>query len=575
MIIQKFYSLVFLCSLTVNMFGQVSLKLSPTRSADQHLLPKYKNKHTSAKEAKNELINVQQYFYKNGHLAFSVDSLYNDSANIVAYIQIGPVYKWAKIKKGNIDELALSSTGFKEKLYRNKIFSVNETNKLFEKLISYYENNGYPFASVKFDSVSIRENTAEAVLWVEKSTIYKTDSIIIHGNTKTSPYFIQNYIGIKQGNIYNENSIKRIEARLKELPFIKIAKPPEVVFMQSESRILLYLDEKKASNFNGIVGVLPDNTGKTLITGDVKLRLQNALSSGELIDANWRKLQTNTQDMRTLFNVPFLFKSPFGFDFDFKLYKRDTLFLTVDIKTGVQYFLQGGRFFRVFIHRQNSNLLSTKSFEKDIKLPPFADIAVNLYGIGYRAENLDYRLNPRKGYRIDISGSTGLKSIRQNGRLNPAVYDSVKLKTNQYRAELDLSYFLPIRKRSTLKTANSSAYLLNQNMFENELYRIGGLKTLRGFNEESIFASSYSIFTFEYRYLLEENSYFHLFFDGAWYEKKLTNSYVKDTPFGFGAGVSFETKAGIFSINYALGKQFNNPILVREGKIHFGFVSLF
>ena len=63
--------------------------------------------------------------------------------------------------------------------------------------------------------------------------------------------------------------------------------------------------------------------------------------------------------------------------------------------------------------------------------------------------------------------------------------------------------------------------------------------------------------------------------DGAWYENASVNTYFNDMPYSFGAGISFETKAGIFSLNYALGKQFSNPIDLRSGKIHFGIVNQF
>ncbi|MCX6181458.1 MAG: hypothetical protein NT150_05995 [Bacteroidetes bacterium] len=50
---------------------------------------------------------------------------------------------------------------------------------------------------------------------------------------------------------------------------------------------------------------------------------------------------------------------------------------------------------------------------------------------------------------------------------------------------------------------------------------------------------------------------------------------VIDHPYGFGAGFSFETKAGIFSLNYAIGKQLGNPIDFGAAKIHFGFLNQF
>ena len=117
--------------------------------------------------------------------------------------------------------------------------------------------------------------------------------------------------------------------------------------------------------------------------------------------------------------------------------------------------------------------------------------------------------------------------------------------------------------------------MLNDDLYANELYRIGGLKTLRGMDEASITASSYVISTVEYRFLYEENSNFFLFVDQAWWERHVKDEFSTDTPMGFGLGTTFETKAGLFSLTYALGQQFDNPIQLRGGKVHFGFISLF
>jgi hemolysin activation/secretion protein len=174
-----------------------------------------------------------------------------------------------------------------------------------------------------------------------------------------------------------------------------------------------------------------------------------------------------------------------------------------------------------------------------------------------------------------VNASAGTKKIKRNAKINQEVYDKIKLNSTQYNGDFEASLFIPIAGRSTVKIGNSSGFVNGENTFQNELLRIGGLKTLRGFDEESIFTTSYSIFTLEYRFLLEQNSYIYLFGDGAWYENNNVKEYVNDTPIGFGAGISFETKAGIFSINYALGKQFNNPIQLRSGKIHFGIVNYF
>jgi hemolysin activation/secretion protein len=112
-------------------------------------------------------------------------------------------------------------------------------------------------------------------------------------------------------------------------------------------------------------------------------------------------------------------------------------------------------------------------------------------------------------------------------------------------------------------------------MFRNEIYRIGGLQTLRGFDEQAIFATSFLIGTIEYRFILEQNSNIFLFLDQAYYEDTAREEPLIDSPFGFGAGVNFETGAGIFSLTYALGQQFDNTISLRGGKVHFGFTGFF
>jgi len=154
-------------------------------------------------------------------------------------------------------------------------------------------------------------------------------------------------------------------------------------------------------------------------------------------------------------------------------------------------------------------------------------------------------------------------------------YDSIQLKSVQYNAEITGDYFIPVFKRSVIDIGSKAGFISGEDIFQNELFRIGGLKTLRGFDEESILASHYLIWKTEFRYLIEQNSYLFAFVNGAYYERRQRNYFLRDTPLGFGAGITFETKLGIFSINYAIGKEFSNPILVRSGKIHFGLVNYF
>jgi outer membrane protein assembly factor BamA len=279
--------------------------------------------------------------------------------------------------------------------------------------------------------------------------------------------------------------------------------------------------------------------------------------------------------MRININYPFLFKTSFGFDGLFKLYKKDTTFLELNQSAGILYLLKSGNFLKVSFSHQSSVLLSPAMFSTSTVLPEFADVNSSMYGIGTKIEKLDYRLNPTKGFFVEADLRAGRKNIKKNNALNESLYEDIRLITAKYFLSLQADFYLSLLKRTTFKISNQLGWLENENLFVNELFRLGGIRTLRGFNEESLFASFYTVGTIEFRYLLEQNSNIYVFFDQCYYERKMRNSYFHDIPYSFGAGISFQTKAGIFSMNYALGSEQGNPIQFRGAKIHFGFINYF
>ena len=148
---------------------------------------------------------------------------------------------------------------------------------------------------------------------VEKGPLNTIDSITIVGEAKISELYISNYIDIKEGDIYDQSKLTMIENRLNELPFVKIKKPSIVGFTNNYTKLYLFLDHVNSSQFNGLLGILPDKaTGKVTVTGDVKVALKNAFRKGELISLNWRKLQSITEDLDVNVNYPYLFQSQFG-----------------------------------------------------------------------------------------------------------------------------------------------------------------------------------------------------------------------------------------------------------------------
>jgi len=495
-----------------------------------------------------------------GYLQASMDTVRKASVLHCTFHK-GPLYDLSEITV-RYDSLTESST------IRGPL-SANTVRRAALRQITDLENNGYPFAAMRIDSVSIvsgRRNSKQASLFATLTAgpYIVLDSLYLK-STQTLPYtYISNYLDFKSGSPYNESSIAGANKGLKELAFLTIKQPAEIRFTPGKASLFVFAERKKANFFNGVAGIRPiENSTDVTLTGDVELRLLNAFNRGEEIGLTWRKLQSQTQDLEAKLMLPYVFKLPLGPDGKVKIYKRDTSFTSTELAAGINFLLSANNRIRVFAEKNRSNSLLTF-----ITAGPLSNTNNTLYGIGGRFERLDYRWNPRKGYSITIEAATGTRRVN-------ALSETLAESTALTRIQGTLEYYIPVFKRHCIMAGAKGAALFAPSLYDNELLRIGGLRTIRGINEESIYATAWGVLNAEYRVLLEENSAVYLFVDQAWYEKKGVSGFLTDHPLNFGAGFNFQTRAGIFTFNYALGKQFDNPILVRNGKVSFGFRNLF
>jgi len=576
--VKKTFIYTFIVLLSIKGIGQNPYKLTILNLGNE---PRFKNlvfvkEFQDTLTLKKEINSICFSLINEGYITASLDSLQHDSMNYKAFISIGKKFTWVNLSYNKKHEDVITKLGYNEHFFSKRPFKYYELAQLMEKLISYYENNGYPFALAKLDSVQIDSQKISAHLVIEKNIFIKLDSLIIEGTGSINEKFLNRYLNIKNGMPYHEASFQSISKKINQLPFLFETKPAILKLTNKQNKLFLFLDKKNASQFDGIIGILPDEKGKTIFTGDIKIKLVNAiLKNGETFDINWRRLQTETQDLKARVIYPYLFGLPIGVDYNIKLYKKDTTFIDVGNTLAFNYYYNGLNYIKTFYKQRNANLISTNGLIALTVLPEYADITTKSYGLGFFYEKLDYKFNPKKGISINTQGSIGSRIIKKNPKLNDAAYTNVNLNSSQYQIEGDVMGFIKLHKNNILKLGAQYATLFGNTIYKNELYRIGGLRTLRGFDEESIYASTYFIPTIEYRFLFEKNSNLFVFIEGAWYENKSNNLQIKDTPISLGAGINFDTKAGIFNLGYALGNQFGNGFDLRTGKIHAGLTALF
>ncbi len=555
--------------------GGISLTvklLSPNKNVSSILKDQKINaSYTDTVSIERSLQSLLVKLYDEGYYIASIDTIEYAEKKVIATLNAGPAFAYFILNKN-------ANMAFADKQLRgDEVLKAGQLKKYFSSILQQLENNGYPFAQVQLVNIKMRDSIIQGDVSITRNEKIIIDSLIVNGNARISNKFLEQYLNIKAGNVYDERLIRGISRKLKNLNFIRETKAVQVTFTKTLCRINVFVESKRASNADGIVGILPPAKAgdKTIVTGDLKLLLSNSAGRGEIIDINWRQPSAKTQRFSGIVSYPYLFHSPVGIDGKIEIFKKDTTFLDVIKVLGVNYILGANNSLKIFVNQRNLSLLNTVGLKNLTTLPDYADVNKTLFGASFIKDVTDYRYSPQRGYTLTVTFAAGKRKIEKNNAFNPELYDSLPLKSNEYKAEIAGDAYFKLMKKLILNVGVTGAKLQTENTFNNELFRFGGLKTLRGFDEESFNANTYIIGKTELRLLLDGNSYLFAFYNQAYYEQRSFDVKRSDTPLGFGAGLAFETKAGIFSFNYALGKQQNNPILFRSAKVHFGIVSAF
>ncbi len=572
--------------------AQDTVRVSITGAAPEKLspLPDHTLVFQDVTAANQFARSILQEWHLNGYLlAFSeLQPLTDSTANI--YFEHGPQLQWAELKIAPEDLPFAQIAGLSKEFTEGRKFNYTDYTRALRSLVQALNNKGYPFAYVSCQSWQLQENTLTAELHIDRNTFFTFDSVILVGNLNISQNYLNAYTGIKPGEPYNQSIIDALPVRLRQLGFAQMVKEPVVEFVGNQARVIIFAETRKTSRFDFILGVLPDNaiTGRLVITGDIQLQLQNTFGQGESLQFQYTKLESSTKSLLAKAAYPFLPGLPFGPEGMFYLYLKDSTFLERKSDFGLVYQLSGTDKLKGLVRFAQSSVLrpDTTFALNNFELPAMLDVKETTYGFEWSSQRVNDIFNPKKGWIWNVSASAGTRTILENasiaGLTNPefpdynyaSLYDSIDTKTFSGRYQLDIQYFQPLGKNSTLLFQLRGAALLQPEPVANELMRIGGANLLRGFDEQSLPVANYHMGTLEYRYLLGARSFMSVFSDVGYVQNPtiLTSEFWV---YGFGAGIRFESKAGIFGLTYALGGTSEAPVQFRNTKVHFGYINYF
>lgn len=519
----------------------------------------FKAEKINSNRARELVNNILLSEIESGYFTCNVDSINLKNQKLKIYLQTGNLISLNSIKVNLPNSLSLK---LREDFNSDKTyFNANDFSEKIKKWIILMNNNGFPFAEFEFEKSEIINSKINLICNLISGPLVKIDSIINPEITKKELQLVYKFTDIRNGDLFELNKIYKISENIKNTGFIEEIRPPAYEFIDNKASIYTYFKPQSKNSINGLVGIQPGENETVQFTGNVALNFQNALSYGEVLKFNWRRMFNSSQNLIAELSYPFLFNTNFEVQGGLDMIKKDSSFFNFNSKLIINY-KSNSNFSNGFLFTNNN---STNLLEDD-----YSSTSINSFGFVTNFKKLDNPFNPRKGFKIKSEIAYGWKETY--------VIDTVAnniLKSPNFNGNLSFSSYLSLLKRTTFKIKLSGSTIQNNILYENELTRIGGYKTIRGFDEESIWVSSFVLGNFEFRYLIDEKSNVFLFSDFAWTESKTNNFLMEDYFQSFGFGTNISMPNGLLTLIYGLGRKIDNPFLIRTGKIHLGFTSYF
>ncbi|MCX8056021.1 MAG: BamA/TamA family outer membrane protein [Ignavibacteria bacterium] len=437
-------------------------------------------------------------------------------------------------------------------------------NNISTQIIDMLEKDGYPFAQIQFFSYRVideneEEKFVELIFNLEKNKSSTINRIEIKGNKFTSRSAIIREMRIGEGELFTPDLSKKILLRLNRLNIFSSVMEPQFYFDENMNGVLeIEVKEGNTNSFDGIIGYVPSQNPKEkgYVTGQVNVSLRNLFGTLRAFAFRWNRIDRFSQDLEIKYFEPWFLGLPLNIQPTFRQFKQDTTFFQRTFT---------GNFDLQF----SENFAFTLSLSSTSVIPQLNYAVVNVnrsssisYGLGVIYDSRDHPVYTKSGLLF----KTDVNHILKRDYLSLGTK-----KYNQQKVNFSFSIFQLLFRNQLIYFSINTKVINGDGISISDLFRFGGMNSLRGYVENQFTGSRILWSNFEYRFLTSYTDYISAFFDYGYYYRDILNEKVSKFKYGYGFGAAFQTPLGLLKVNFALGEGDT----FSRGKIHFGIVSGF
>lgn len=554
---KRFLFLSFCIFFSLNALGQkLHLKISSDSQSDLKTIDSigYVKNHSNAKSIVDEANGFSEKLKRFGYLENEIleNKKQNDSTFFFKF-QLGQKTKSIHIYIGHNSEL--QKLGIIESSTDTLKLAFNETETFLNNTLNTLERRGYSLAKLQLVNLKKQKGVLLADLSFETEKMRQVNDIVINGYDKFPEGHKKEIKRRYRNKVFNQESLKNIHNDFNQFQFVTQTKYPEILFMNDTTKVYVYVEKSKPNRFDGFIGFGNDDNGDLKVNGYLDLLLVNSLNVGERFNLYWKSDGNDQKTFNVNLELPYIFRSPLGIKAQLNIFKQDSTFQNTQTAIDLGYYFNYNT--RLYVGYQSTesndiqNLNSATITDFDNSF-----FTSNFEFIKFRNEDF---LFPDKTL-INIKAGVGKRNSEAS-------------KNNQFFTNIDLRHNFYLNNKNIVGIRSQNYLLQSDSYITNELFRFGGINSIRGFNENSLQANVFSSILTEYRYVLAPTIYVHSIIDFGYYQDKTTDSDGNLLGLGFGFGLL--TKNGLFNIVYANGSTGDQQIKLSNSIVHISFKARF
>ena len=306
-----------------------------------------------------------------------------------------------------------------------------------------------------------------------------------------------------------------------------------------------YLKKRKSINFDGFIGFTNRNNNKLVLNGYLDLTLENALKAGEQLALNWKSDRNNQKTFKASIDLPYLFQSPIGLKAQIYIFKQDSIFQNTKTAIDLGYFVSyDSRIYLEYQSTESSDIQNTNN--SSIRDYDNSFLTTNFEYTKLDSENTTFPKKTCLSLTMGLGKRTTNQSTTSFGT-NKQAFININAMHNFY-----------FNEKNNININYQNYFLKSDSYIINELYRFGGINSIRGFAENSLQANFMTAILSEYSYIFSRELFVNSVLDYGYYQDDSRG--FKGNLFGFGLGMGLQTKNGLIRLILANGITKNQEI---------------